>query len=824
MSSALEDIRVIDFGQYLAGPLTAMFLADFGADVVRVDPPGGPRWNHPVNAALQRGKRSIVLDLKEDADLAVARRLVDAADVVIEGFRPGVMERLGLAAESFLSTNPHLIWCSLPGFGRDDPRAAVPAWEGVVSSAASLYPRQMFAVDGDPWFSALPLASSFAAFVASHRIAAALVARYRWGNGDRIEVPLFDASFEAISALAEVPTSRALEFGTLARFQRANVAGFHRGADGRYFEVDAPPRGAQALLQHFLPEADILTADDDEVSYIRTLFDEVWPQRTAAEWERFGQEELKAAVGVVRTSEEWLEDEHAADSKCVVAIDDPELGKTRQGGFPVLLSRTEPTVSSPRHPLDSDREEILRELPELDSKPVLRAGSSVDSQSRLPLAGVRVLDASILFAGPSATRILAQYGAEVIKIDSSEVPMGDINPLSDDPSCLFGHRTVNAGKRMMFLNLKTAAGQRVLRRMMGSLDVVHHVFTPPVAERLGLSLEEVRRSNADIIYSSTLLHSIGGHRAGYRGHDMLAQHGTGISERLGGDGPPLYAGLPINDNACPHLSAFGLLVALFHRYRTGETQEVNSSLSRTATMLQMPYMMGFDGRRRNEPRGPDALGWGAFDRLYRANDGWFYFADHGPGTRDKVASVAGLDSVSDVGDSDIEEWLEERLAKRSVAEWVDVLNGSGIGAHRYTGLAERLAGGITWDRRLLTVEDHPGIGKAIGMGVPLVGKNPNDQRPLVARRPGMDTIDILEENGLLDELPDLLRKHIVAVGEDPIVRTTSVQGYWDNIGNVFLASGVDHVGETHDAAISSIFGGKAMSSIFWNLSARVKST
>src|SRR5215831_3683410 len=98
MPSALAGIHVIDFGQYIAGPLTGMLLADQGADVIRIDPPGGPVWDTPANATWNRGKRSISLDLKQPADLNVARRLMASADVVIENFRPGVMARLGLGA------------------------------------------------------------------------------------------------------------------------------------------------------------------------------------------------------------------------------------------------------------------------------------------------------------------------------------------------------------------------------------------------------------------------------------------------------------------------------------------------------------------------------------------------------------------------------------------------------------------------------------------------------------------------------------------------------------------------------------------------------
>jgi crotonobetainyl-CoA:carnitine CoA-transferase CaiB-like acyl-CoA transferase len=94
-ATALAGLRVVDFGQYLAGPLVALMLAENGAEVIRVDPPGGPRWNHPVNAILQRSKRSVVLDLHDPVAVAAARALIESADVVIEGFRPGVMARLG---------------------------------------------------------------------------------------------------------------------------------------------------------------------------------------------------------------------------------------------------------------------------------------------------------------------------------------------------------------------------------------------------------------------------------------------------------------------------------------------------------------------------------------------------------------------------------------------------------------------------------------------------------------------------------------------------------------------------------------------------------
>ena len=131
----LDGIRVIDFGQYIAGPLAGMLLADQGADVVKVDPPGGPAFDSPANRTWNRGKRSIALDLKTPQALEAARKLVDGADVVLENFRPGVMDRLGLGARAMTAANPRLIYCSLPGFAAGDARAPLEAWEGVIGAA-----------------------------------------------------------------------------------------------------------------------------------------------------------------------------------------------------------------------------------------------------------------------------------------------------------------------------------------------------------------------------------------------------------------------------------------------------------------------------------------------------------------------------------------------------------------------------------------------------------------------------------------------------------------------------------------------------------------
>ena len=121
----LTGIRVVDFGHYIAGPLAGMLLADQGAEVIKVDRPGRPDCDAPANGVFNRGKQCVTLDLKDAEDRARVVDLVLSVDVVIENFRPGVMQRLGLGAEAMTARNPGLVYLSLPGFASADEKASI---------------------------------------------------------------------------------------------------------------------------------------------------------------------------------------------------------------------------------------------------------------------------------------------------------------------------------------------------------------------------------------------------------------------------------------------------------------------------------------------------------------------------------------------------------------------------------------------------------------------------------------------------------------------------------------------------------------------------
>ena len=366
MAGALEHIRVIDFGQYISGPLAGMLLADQGADVVRVDPPGGPRWETPANSTWNRGKKSITLDLKQADDAAVARSIIQSADVVVENFRPGTMERLGLGPEEMTRANPSLVYCSIPGFASDDPRAAMPAYEGVVGAASATF-RPPNADSPRPVYTAIPIASVYGAFQSVVAIVVALNARERDGVGQRIEVPLFDSMFQSLGRFGVRVHNAPPAIPTLQELW----GGIFQCSDGQYVRFGGS--GNQNFRQ-FVEAAGITSWDDEGLTDFDRPLDvpqfhaeaqqrirELFLSRTAQEWE-----DLIAEAGsegaVCRTSAEWFDHPHTRASQMMVEVDDPTYGKMLQPGINARMSLTPGRVRGPAPTPDQHRGEILAEL------------------------------------------------------------------------------------------------------------------------------------------------------------------------------------------------------------------------------------------------------------------------------------------------------------------------------------------------------------------------------------------------------------------------------------------------------------------------------
>ncbi|HEY5902370.1 MAG TPA: CoA transferase, partial [Anaerolineales bacterium] len=210
--AALAGLRVLDFSRVLAGPYCTMLLADFGAQVIKVESPAGddtrqwgPPWLDGESAyflSVNRSKRSIVLDLKKPAGLEIARRLAARADVLVENFKAGAMAGFGLDYASLSRTNPGLIYCSITGYGQDGPCRSLAGYDFIIQAESGLM-SITGPVEGPPYKVGVAIVDITAGMFASHAILAALHHRDQSGRGQYIDVSLFDSQLGWLANVAQ---------------------------------------------------------------------------------------------------------------------------------------------------------------------------------------------------------------------------------------------------------------------------------------------------------------------------------------------------------------------------------------------------------------------------------------------------------------------------------------------------------------------------------------------------------------------------------------------------------------------------------------------
>ncbi len=734
--SALAGIRVIDFGQYIAGPLAAMLLGDFGADVIRVDPPGGPRFDTPANATWNRNKRSIALDLKQAADRDIALRLIDSADVLIENFRPGVMARLGLGAREMTACNARLVYLSLPGFRADDSRAAMPAWEGLLGAATGCFSTNPLLKIDHPVYNCLPVPSIFGALWGTVAAVAALNEREHSGSGQIIEAPLYAAAFSAFSGKA-MRVHGQPERGALSTFRHVLCK------DGKWL-LYVPRDLHKILAKDFAFEIPAAGIHAPEVMQ-RT--EALFTTRTAAEWEAYcASHEVEGST--CNTTPEWTNHPLARESGSVQEYHDPLLGTFSGLGLPVRLSATPASVRTPRPRLDAHRQEILAAL----SKPRQAPAIASDDSPRAALQGVRVLDLGVILAIPSCGRTLAELGADVIKIDSPHR-----NPVP-------WHNDVNRAKRSLLLDLKNPAGLAIFWRLLENADVVMENFRTGVADKLGIGYEAVRARKADIIYCSINAYGQTPAHTERPGREVLIQALTGMQTRYGGDKP---AQNPLNatDYATGLGAALGIALALLHRRRTGQGQYVTGALIYSGTLLQSSLLQDYAGKQWNEPGGLDCRGRGPLYRAYQASDGWIFVAAQ-EGDLSRCPALADAASLSG---EPLERALEARLRERTVAAWQTLLGNAGIAAHRVAlDFASVMQDPSAIQHGLSLTRHHAGQGMVTtnGPGIRLSRTPLTPGRP--TPMPGSDAASILAEIGMAEELDRLVKEGVlVTQGVEP---------------------------------------------------------
>ena len=277
------------------------------------------------------------------------------------------------------------------------------------------------------------------------------------------------------------------------------------------------------------------------------------------------------------------------------------------------------------------------------------------------LDGIRVLDLCIILAGPTCGRTLSEYGADVIKVDPEHrVPA--LTPWLD----------VGRGKRSICLNITRDAGLEAFYKLADTSDVVLTGFRKGVAERLGIGYEQLSERNPRIVYAAINAFGQEGPWAMRPGFDQNAQAATGMQIRNGGDdgepGPPPYT---FNDYGTGIMAAYGVILALLERERTGRGQKVDTSLAYTASTFSSEYMIDYEGFEPDEISGPEAKGSGPFSRLYQTSDGWIALSAERDGERERLLR---LEPFAGISGPDLAGQFESVFSSGSTSGWVEMLS------------------------------------------------------------------------------------------------------------------------------------------------------
>lgn len=371
---ALTGIRVLDMSRLLPGPYCTMLLADFGAEVIKIEEPGKGDYSRSFppflkdfgywHLQLNRNKQSVVLDLKSEEGKNIFLELVKTADVVVESYRPGVLKKLGVDYEAAAKVNPKIIYCSLSGYGIKGPLAHKADHDLGYLSLAGVTAMSGEA-DGAPAIPGVLMADMNAALSAGMSIMIALRHAALTGQGQKIDISLFNV------AMNLMPGAASLFFGSGFVAERGNnwLTGAYANyniyatADGRYVSVGCLEKKFWRNLCMGLGKEELIDMIDDESNhpYLKEQLAAAFKQKTMREWEEFFTDK-DACVTPVLNFKEAVESEQVQANEMVLNVQDDELGEYQQLGFAMKLSKTPARLNKRAPRLGEDTEKILAQL------------------------------------------------------------------------------------------------------------------------------------------------------------------------------------------------------------------------------------------------------------------------------------------------------------------------------------------------------------------------------------------------------------------------------------------------------------------------------
>jgi crotonobetainyl-CoA:carnitine CoA-transferase CaiB-like acyl-CoA transferase len=718
-----DGIRVLDFTQGMPGSVTTMVMSDFGAEVIKVERPGGdPFRSLPASLQWDRGKKSVVLDLKTEEGRRNAQRLSRGADVVIESFRPGVVERLGIDHDALGLGRPDLIYCSITGWGPQGPYAGYKAYDAMVQAKAG---RMLFYAGQTrregPHYTAVAVASHAAGMAALRGVTAALMVRDTTGQGQKVETSLLQglSYYDWVQWMTwqmmqldpdHYPEDNMLDLGRTPAMAYVPA----RTKDGKWiqlanhmvrlFQTQMRTIGLGNLLDE--PRfAGLPRITGEPQLEMWQLILERMQGKTLYEWmDIFVNKAPDVAAEPYMTAQEGMSHPQVLHNGHVVEVDDPRVGPMRQLGPLFDMSETPGSIKGPAPDLGQHTEEVLAAAGNWTQRP---AAPAVNRRAFLPggpLEGVTVLDFTTVIAGPLAGSLLAELGARVIRV---EAPQGDhIRHLSHGG---IGANRTMAGTQGLCLDLKTPEGREIVHALVKRADVLMHNMRPGAPERIGIGYEQVRELNPTIVYQyiagygSTGPHSerpamypVGGCISG----GALAQAGRGMPpspdtpmtiEEIKEVSRLLGRAQEVNpDLSTGMVSATSVVMALYARERFGVAQYLEPTLIAASAYACVDDFYDYAGRPERPLADPDGYGLNALYRLYRAENSWLFLACPMPGDWETLCDALDRgDLAQDArfvtpearreNDEALAEVLGHLFVTRPAEDWEREMSGAGVG-------------------------------------------------------------------------------------------------------------------------------------------------
>jgi crotonobetainyl-CoA:carnitine CoA-transferase CaiB-like acyl-CoA transferase len=692
----LAGLLVIDLSTTLPGAEATQFLADAGADVIGVEPPGGsPLRADPGWPGLLRGKRSIELDLGDDDHRATLDGLLRRADVLVTTMRPAALARLGFTAERLAARYPRLVAALITGWGTTGPWADYKGYEALIMAKTGvLHSKRQLSPGPDPAYVSVPYASYAAAQTAVQGILAALFERESSGLGQVVESNL-------VSGVGALDTYNWFYEMILRRYPDAFkplVAAFDD--EGRpqsrlmyALLVAATKDGTWLQAAHTAPR--LMQAWLEELGLADEVKDPKWAgfpglptpelrfewwtkmltkvgMSTLEEWEAVFARNSNVFAEQFRTPDTALEHPQVVSEGRVVTVDDPDLGPVRQpstlvhaAGRPLTAIRRAPRLGE-----HSDELRLLaggaRATEQRQEHPPARgtgAGSAPPATRACPLAGVTVLELGGMFAGPFGATVLTDLGARVIKIEPLD---GDtIRGVMAFPEA--GGGKVLMGKESIALDLRTPEGLAIVGDFARRSDLVLQCYRAGVAARIGVDEASLKAVNPDLVYLNSPGYGIDGPYGGKPAYAPSIGAASGVSltdAPLGGSRPDnteqllrgarnLWAGGAVpavqSDGIAALSVASGLLLGLYAKRRGIALTDLVTTMLGSCTQALISRNTSYQGRPPLSRVDDDFRGLGPLYRLYRAADGWVFLA--APERRDWSALRTALSGDPGLGDS-----------------------------------------------------------------------------------------------------------------------------------------------------------------------------